>query len=279
MRSFKFYDTHAHYDDERFDPDRDEVLKTVREAGCERIINIGCTLPRCEKSIELARRYDFVYATVGIHPSDVVSTPEDYLDKLRDMTKYEKVVAIGEIGLDYTVFEGETPDKARQERFFTEQIALARELSLPIIIHSRDATEDTLRILKSEWEKGPVQGVMHCYSYSAETAKIVLDMGLHISFTGVLTFKNAKKAVEALKVVPLRRLLTETDAPYMSPEPERGKRNDSGKIKYIIEKIAEIKGVDSAAVAAETVKNAQNLFNLFIPAEGRDEQKSKKSPA
>jgi TatD DNase family protein len=257
-----YYDCHAHYDDERFDPDRDEVLRAVHEGGCDRIINIGCTLERSAKSVKLAENYDFVYATAGIHPSDVTGTPDDYLERIAALAKHEKVVAIGEIGLDYTVFDSDTPDKPREERFFREQIGLARELSLPVVIHSRDATEDTLRILSDEFKKGAVPGVMHCYSYSAETAKTLLDMGLHISFTGVLTFKNAKKAVAALEVIPLERLLTETDAPYMSPEPERGKRNDSGKIPHIIRKIAEIKGVSPEEVARVTVANARRLFKF-----------------
>jgi TatD DNase family protein len=262
MDNLKFWDCHAHYDDERYDIDRDEILRAVYDSGCERIINIGCTIQRNAKSIELAKTYDFVYATVGIHPSDVCAAPEDYLEKLREAAAFKKVVAIGECGLDYTVFEGETPDKARQERFFREQIGLARELKLPIVIHSRDATEDTLRILRSEWEKGAAPGVMHCFSYSAETAMFVLDMGLHISFTGVLTFKNAKKTVSALEAVPLDKLLTETDAPYMSPEPERGKRNDSGKIPHIIKKIAEVKNTTPEEIARVTINNARRLFNI-----------------
>jgi TatD DNase family protein len=257
-----FWDTHAHYDDDRFNEDRDLILKKAHKNGCERIINIGCTLERSQKSLDLADSYDFIYGTVGIHPSDVVHTPDNYIGKLRSMASHKKCIAIGEIGLDYTVFEGDEPDKARQERFFREQIRLARELDLPIIIHSRDAHDDTIRILKDEYTNGNIKGVMHCYSYSAETAKIVLAMGLHISFTGVITFKNARKTLEAVEAVPIERLLTETDCPYMSPEPERGRRNDSGKIPYIINKIAEVKGCTPGEVAAQTVRNAEALFNI-----------------
>ncbi|MDR0944282.1 MAG: TatD family hydrolase [Ruminococcus sp.] len=259
----EFYDTHAHYDDERYDEDRDEILQSVHERGCKKIINIGCTLERSKKSLDLAAKYDFVYATVGIHPSDVCSTPDDYLPKLRDMAKLSnKCVAVGEIGLDYTVFDSEVPDKARQERFFREQLGLARELNLPVIIHSRDAAEDTLRILRDEMKKGEICGVTHCYSYSAEVAKILIGMGLHISFTGVITFKNARKTLESLAAVPIERLLTETDCPYMSPEPERGKRNDSGKIPYIIAKMAEVYEMPAAEIADITMKNADKLFGF-----------------
>jgi TatD DNase family protein len=259
----EFYDTHAHYDDERYDEDRDEILQTVHNKGCKKIINIGCTLERSQKSLDLAAKYDFVYATVGIHPSDVCSTPDDYLPKLRDMAlSSKKCVAIGEIGLDYTVFDSEVPDKPRQERFFREQIALARELSLPVIIHSRDAAEDTLRILRDEMKKGEIKGVTHCFSYSAEVAKILIGMGLHISFTGVITFKNARKTLESISAVPIERLLTETDCPYMSPEPERGKRNDSGKIPYIIAKMAGVYEMLPAEIADTTMKNADRLFRF-----------------
>jgi TatD DNase family protein len=259
----EYYDTHAHYDDERYDEDRDEILRSVHARGCKKIINIGCTLERSEKSLDLAAKYDFVYATVGIHPSDVCAAPDDYLPKLRVMAKSsKKCVAVGEIGLDYTVFDSEVPDKPRQERFFREQIGLARELGLPVIIHSRDAAEDTLRILRDEMAKGRFEGVTHCYSYSAEIAKILIGMGLHISFTGVITFKNARKTLESLAAVPVERLLTETDCPYMSPEPERGKRNDSGKIPYIIAKIAEVYGMSPGEIAEITMKNADKLFGL-----------------
>jgi TatD DNase family protein len=263
FNTYDFYDTHAHYDDERYDVDRDAILLSVHERGVKKIINIGCTLERSRKSLELAAEYDFVYATVGIHPSDVCACPDYYLENLRGMAVgSKKCVAVGEIGLDYTVFEGEAPDKARQERFFREQIALSRELSLPIIIHSRDAAEDTLRILREETAKGALHGVVHCDSYSAEVAKILIGMGFHISFTGVITFKNARKTLEAVAAVPIERLLTETDCPYMSPEPERGKRNDSGKIPYIISKLSDIYNLPPKQIADITMSNADRLFGL-----------------
>ncbi|MDR0986840.1 MAG: TatD family hydrolase [Ruminococcus sp.] len=263
LYTYNYYDTHAHYDDERYDSDRNEIIQSVYSRGCKKIINIGCTLERSEKSLELSKKYDFVYYTVGIHPSDVVNTPDNYLEKLRELSGYPKCVGVGEIGLDYTVFEGEKPDKVRQERFFREQLALARELSLPVVIHSRDAAEDTLRILRDEMKKGEFRGVMHCYSYSAEVAKTVLALGLHISFTGVITFKNARKTLESLSAVPIDRLLTETDCPYMSPEPERGKRNDSGKIPYIIAKMTEIYNLSPKEIADRTMENAERLFKFM----------------
>ena len=195
-----------------------------------------------------------MYAAVGIHPEDVEGTPEDYLGTLKKWAVLPKTVAIGEIGLDYH-YEGFSPDL--QKRIFEEQLDLAEELSLPVVIHSRDATEDCMNILR---KRGKVRGVMHCFSGSAETARQVLDLGMNISFTGVLTFKNARKSIEALEVVPLERLMLETDCPYMAPEPNRGKRCDSSMIVHIIQKIAEVKGMSPELVAKQTTENTLNLF-------------------
>ena len=195
-----------------------------------------------------------MYAAVGIHPEDVGGTPADYLDTLKKWAVLPKTVAIGEIGLDYH-YEGYDPDL--QKRIFEEQLDLAEELSLPVVIHSRDATEDCMNILR---KRGTVRGVMHCFSGSAETAKQVLDLGMNISFTGVLTFKNARKSIEALEVVPLERLMLETDCPYMAPEPNRGKRCDSSMIIHIIQKIADVKGVSPELVAKQTTENTLDLF-------------------
>jgi TatD DNase family protein len=252
--SYPFIDTHAHYDDERFDEDRETLLPELHKNGAVKIINIGCNIERTKATLDLADRYDFVYAAAGIHPQDVLTLPKDYLDVLSVYVKMSKTVALGEIGLEYY---GDYADKAIQERVFREQIALARDSDLPVVIHSRDAAEDTIRILR---EYAPIKGQMHCFSYSKESAEIFLKMGLHISFTGVLTFKNARKAVEALSVVPNDRLLTETDCPYMSPEPVRGTRNDSGNIPFIIEKIAELKNETPEKIAEITRVNAEGLF-------------------
>ncbi|MGN1303894.1 MAG: TatD family hydrolase [Oscillospiraceae bacterium] len=250
-----YIDSHAHYDDEQFDSDRDELLLRLNKGGVRNIVNIGCTVERSQFSVELAKKYPFVYAAVGIHPEDASDAPSGYLDIIRKMAEYEKVVAIGEIGLDYH-FEGF--DREMQIRFFEEQLDLAKEMGLPVVIHSRDATEDTMNILQ---KRGEVSGVMHCFSGSAETAKQVLALGMNISFTGVLTFKNARRAVEALKVIPLDRLMLETDCPYMAPEPNRGKRCDSGMIVNVIEKIAEIKEVSPKLVAEKTMENTMKLFS------------------
>lgn len=250
-----YIDSHAHYDAEQFDPDRDELLEALHKGGVRNIVNIGCTLERSQFSIDLAEKFPFIYAAVGIHPEDAADTPSDYLEKIRKMAENEKVVAVGEIGLDYH-FEGF--DRELQMRFFEEQLDLAEEKNLPVVIHSRDATEDTMRILG---KRGKIYGVMHCFSGSAETAKQVLALGMNISFTGVLTFKNARKAVEALEVVPLDRLMLETDCPYMAPEPNRGKRCDSGMIVNVIEKIAELKGVTPELVAEKTMENTLKLFS------------------
>lgn len=250
-----YIDSHAHYDDEQFNADRDELLPKLHENGVRNIVNIGCTIARSQYSVDLAKKFPFVYAAVGIHPEDASGAPSGYLDILRKMAEYEKVVAVGEIGLDYH-FEGF--DRELQIRFFEEQLDLAEEAGLPVVIHSRDAAEDTMNILG---KRGKINGVMHCFSGSAETAKQVLALGMNISFTGVLTFKNARKAIEALEVVPLDRLMLETDCPYMAPEPNRGKRCDSGMIVNVIEKIAELKGVTPELVAEKTTENTLRLFS------------------
>ncbi|MCI5903931.1 MAG: TatD family hydrolase [Oscillospiraceae bacterium] len=249
-----YIDSHAHYDDEQFDIDRDELLDRLHENGVRNIVNIGCSLERSQFSVDLAEKYPFVYAAVGVHPEDAPDTPDGYLSKVEFWTANPKVVAIGEIGLDYH-YEGF--DRELQIRFFEEQLDLAERSGLPVIIHSRDATEDTMNILR---RRGRVKGVMHCFSGSAETARQVLELGMNISFTGVLTFKNARKAVEAVKVIPLDRLMLETDCPYMAPEPYRGKRCDSSMITRVIDKIAEIKEVSPETVAETTMANTLRLF-------------------
>lgn len=249
-----YIDSHAHYDDEQFDGDRDELLNSLHENGVRNIVNIGCSLERSQFSVDLAEKYPFVYAAVGIHPEDAPDTPDGYLSKIEFWAANPKVAAIGEIGLDYH-YEGF--DRELQMRFFEEQLDLAEKAGLPVVIHSRDATEDTMDILR---RRGKVKGVMHCFSGSAETAKQVLELGMNISFTGVLTFKNARKAVEAVKVIPLDRLMLETDCPYMAPEPYRGKRCDSSMITQVINKIAEIKEVSPETVAETTMANTLRLF-------------------
>lgn len=251
----EYIDSHAHYDDEAFDSDRDELLIKVHEGGVKYIINMGCNMERSRFSVEYANKFPFIYAAVGIHPEDVDKAPADYLEQLKIWAADPKVVAIGEIGLDYH-YEGY--DAELQKKIFSEQLDLAQELDLPVVIHSRDATEDTLNILR---KYGKINGVMHCFSGSAETARQVLDLGMHISFTGVLTFRNAKKAVGALAVTPMDRLLLETDCPYMAPEPNRGKRCDSSMIVHVIDKIAAEKNISPEEAAAQTMENTLRLFS------------------
>ena len=250
----KYIDSHAHYDDDRFDEDRDELLSALYNKGVEKIITVGCRIEQCISAIELSKKHSHVYASVGIHPEDCETAPENYLEQLEQWAKLDKVVAIGEIGLDYH-YDGY--DRNKQLKIFDEQLELAKRLDMPVIVHSRDATADTMEIIK---KYAPVKGVMHCFSGSAETAKQVLLYGMYISFTGVLTFKSARKAVDALAVVPMERLLLETDCPYMAPEPYRGKRCDSAMIVHVIDRIAELKKLTAEEVAGVTMENTLRLF-------------------
>lgn len=252
----KLIDTHAHYDDEAYDNDRYNLLDRLFATSVEKIVTIGCARDRWKPTLQLADCYYEVYAALGIHPEDIYDLPEDYLQQLEELSKDPKVKAIGEMGLDYHY---ENYDKELQIKVFREQLQLADRLSMPAIIHSREATADTLEILR---ELRPKKAVMHCFSGSAETAREVLDLGLYISFTGVITFKNAAKAAEACKVVPLDRLMLETDCPYMAPVPYRGQRCDSSMISAIAEKIAEIKGLTADEIIEICNENADRFFDL-----------------
>ncbi|MDR1753538.1 MAG: TatD family hydrolase [Eubacterium sp.] len=271
----KLFDTHTHYDDEAYDNDRDELLRTMfgaPERGVAGFIAIGCSPERNLKAISIAEKYKNVYAAVGVHPGDLRGLPDDYIKNLRDLAKNKKTSAIGEIGLDYH-YEGYS--RSVQIKAFREQLDLATSLSLPVIIHSRDATADTLEILREYLpslkrsstneqlsKTGRVGVVMHCFSGSVETSKELFKMGIMISFTGVLTFKNAKKAVEAAAVVPMEMLMLETDCPYMAPVPFRGGRCDSGMAWYIAEKLAEIKDMTTEEVVKICNDNAKKFFNI-----------------
>lgn len=250
------YDSHAHYDDRQFDYDRDEIIRKAHSQGVGLINNIASDMESSKMSIALAEKYDFVYASVGVHPSETKNMTEEDLDTLRQMTSHNKVIAVGEIGLDYHY---EDTAKELQRLWLRPQLELAKEAKLPVIIHDRDSKGECKAILK---EMNVSNGVIHCFSGSAETAKEFLKMGFHISFTGVVTFKNAKKTIEALKAVPADRLLIETDCPYMSPEPYRGKRNYSGYVVKVAEKIAEVKGIFPEEVERITTENAIRLFNI-----------------
>ena len=252
----KLTDTHAHYDDEAFEADRDRLLRRLFSETVGKIITVGCALDRGRKTLELAEKYEGIYGAVGIHPEDIYDLPENYLEQIEKLAQNPKIVSIGEMGLDYHY---ENYDREKQIQIFTDQLRLADRLSMPVIIHSRDATEDTMRILRSE---KPKKAVMHCFSGSRETALEVLSLGLYISFTGVLTFKNAKRAVEACEAVPLDRLMLETDCPYMAPVPYRGERCDSSMILSTAAKMAEIKGVSPEEIIEICNRNAEKFFGI-----------------
>ncbi len=249
------FDTHAHYDDSRFDEDRDELLSSLCGSSVSGIINCGCDLSSSLKTVELTEKHGFVYGAVGVHPHEAEETTEENLEKIKELYKKEKIVAVGEIGLDY--FYDFSP-RERQIEIFRRQIITANELGLPVIIHDRDAHEDTLNILKELKPKG----VVHCFSGSAEMAKEILKLGLYIGIGGAVTFKNARKPVEVVEMLPLDRLLLETDAPYMTPVPFRGKRCDSLHIVYTAEKISEIKNIDAQQLIDTCTENAKRLFNI-----------------
>ena len=252
------FETHAHYDDHKFDEDREAVLQKVIQNGVSPIINVGASIDSTKATIELAKSHDYIYAAVGVHPSDIEDLNEESFMWLRAQTSYEKTVAIGEIGLDY--YWDKEPEVQKAQRYwFGRQLELAREVALPVIIHSRDAAEDTIKVMK-EHNAQELSGVIHCYSYSKEMAKEFVKMGYFIGVGGVVTFKNAKKLVETVQKIPIESILLETDCPYMAPEPNRGTRNDSSNIPFIIEKIAEIKGISKEDVERITEENAYRLF-------------------
>lgn len=246
------FDTHAHYDDEKFDGDRQEVIAKIFSSGVCAVINCGCDVQSSQKSVLLAKEYDKFYCAVGIHPHSA-EEEQDLLPQIYEMSKENKVVAIGEIGLDYHY---DFSDREIQKAVFEKQIVFANENDIPVIVHSREATADTLAILK----KYKPKGVVHCFTGSVETAKEILQLGMYIGIGGAITFKNAVKPVEAAKYIPLERILLETDCPYMSPVPFRGKRNDSSLIEYTAKKLAQIKNIDVEQIANVTKQNAKDLF-------------------
>lgn len=251
------FDSHAHYDDERFQDDQADVFEKIKQHGVSAVINVGCNLSTCQSVIDLAEKYPQFYCSVGIHPHDAANIPEDYLQQLTQMSKHQKVVAIGEIGLDYHY---DSPSRKQQLVVFEQQLQLAKQLQLPVIIHSRDATEDTLKLLKQY----KPQGVVHCFSGSAQTAKEIVSLGMYLGFTGVLTFQNAKRAQQAVEVTTTDRLLLETDCPYMAPVPYRGKRCDSSMIAFTAEKMAQIKGISTQQMIDFARENTCRLFQITL---------------
>ena len=259
------FESHAHYDDRQFDVDREDLLRVLPSKNVGIVVNVGADMESSASSVALAQSYDYIYAAVGVHPDEVESMDAACIDRLRQMAQDPRVLAIGEIGLDYFRKEGHAC-KDTQKYWFRQQLNLAVELEKPFIIHSRDAAEDTMEILQEFGKAHPDikhPGVIHCYSYSPEMAKEYIAIGYYIGIGGVVTFKNAKKLVETAKEIPLERILVETDSPYLCPEPNRGKRNDSSQIRYVIDKIAAIRGILPEEVEKQTEINARNMYGLL----------------
>lgn len=252
----EFFDSHSHYNDESFDEDRNQIIKQTFDEDVTRIMCIGYNVEKSMKAIEIAEENDFIYASCGISPNDIEDYSEENLIKIEEMAKNEKIVAIGEIGLDYY---WNKENKESQKELFIKQIDIANKYNKPIIIHTRDAVMDTINILKEHPVKNT--GIFHCCPLNQELIKEALNLGYYISFTGVITFKNAKPE-DAVKMVPLDRILIETDSPYMSPEPYRGTRNNSINVKLVAQKMAEIKGVQLKDIAEATYNNANNIFKI-----------------
>lgn len=252
------FDTHAHLNTEQFDTDLEEVIARAKAEKVERIVVVGFDKPTITRAMELIEEYDFIYAAIGWHPVDAIDMTEEDLSWIKELSSHEKVVAIGEMGLDY---HWDKSPKDVQKEVFRKQIALAKEVNLPIIIHNRDATEDVVTILKEEGAE-EVGGIMHCFTGSAEVAWQCMDMNFYISFGGPVTFKNAKKPKEVAKEIPNDRLLIETDCPFLTPHPFRGKRNEPSYVKYVAEQLAELKGLTYEEIASITTENAKRLFRM-----------------
>ncbi|MBO5323011.1 MAG: TatD family hydrolase [Oscillospiraceae bacterium] len=251
------FDTHAHMNDRAFDVDRDVLMASLPEKGVGLLMNAGCSLESTKECIALAEKYDFAYAAAGSHPDSADEVCDAVLEEYRKLCKlHPKVKAIGEIGLDYHY---EDIPRQLQKKAFIAQMELAKELDLPVIVHEREAHQDGLEIVK---QFPTVEGVFHCYSGSAEMAKQLVDLGWYIGFTGVLTFKNAKKAIEVAQAIPLERIVIETDCPYMSPEPFRGKRNDPSRVVFVADKLAEIRGITPEEARAVTFENGKRLYRI-----------------
>ena len=251
-----YFDTHAHYDDRAFDEDREALLQSLGEGDVKLIIDPGCDAPSSRRALELAERFPFIYAAVGLHPEELDKYSPESFEEICSMARHPRCVAIGEIGLDYYWDAGH---KEEQKALFRRQIELALELDKPVIVHDREAHGDCLDIVR---DYPGLRGVFHCYSGSAEMAKELLKLGWYLGFDGPVTYKNARKALEVLELCPMDRMLMETDSPYLSPVPMRGKRNDSSNLKYVAEKIAQVKGISPEQAAAITLENGCRLFGI-----------------
>ncbi len=252
----QIFDSHAHYDDPAFDPDRDALLRELHASGVAYIANIGCDRQSCERSVALAEQYDFIYAAVGWHPEFAGSWNDEAAARLRQLARHPKVRAIGECGVDYHWMND--PEEV-QLRCFADQLQLARELSLPVVVHQREGMEACLSVVRQFPE---VRGVFHCYSGSAETAKELLSRGWYLGFTGVITFKNARKSHEVLQMMPADRILLETDCPYLAPVPHRGKRCHSGLLPHTLETLAQLRGISVQEAAQLTLDNARRFYGI-----------------
>lgn len=250
------FDTHSHYDDEKFNPDREAILNNLQSQGVSLVVSCGCDIDSTQFNFDLAQKYDYIYFAAGFHPENLQGATLDDLKIIEKFAQNKKCVAIGEIGLDYHWMDS---PKEVQREFFEAQIELAKNLDIPVIVHDRDAHGDTLDILKSTKPKG----VVHCFSGSREMAREIIRLGMYIGLNGVVTFPNARKSLEVVKEIPIERLVLETDCPYLAPTPVRGKRNDSSNIPYIAEKISEVLGIDAQELLDITNKNAKKLYNLY----------------
>ena len=251
------FDTHAHYDDEAFDDDREKLLERMQNRGVEYIVNVGASMSSCKSTIGLVRRFPYVYGALGVHPDEVSELTEEDYQWLKKSIYKPKIVAVGEIGLDYHWND----NKEQQIEWFEKQMDIAREAELPIIIHSRDAANDTYEVMKAN-KADEIGGVIHCFSYTKEMAEKFLDMGFYIGIGGVVTFKNAKTLKEVAAYTPLDRIVLETDCPYLSPEPNRGKRNSSLNLNYVAEALSQIKGINKEELIAVTEENARQLYRM-----------------
>lgn len=254
----KIFETHAHYDDDAFDEDRKQLLEEMHGAGVVYIVNVGCSMDSSRHIVKFVKEHDFLYGTVGVHPESAAGMKEPDLAELEKLSREDKILAIGEIGLDY--YYGQDT-KGEQKKWFVEQLHLANRCGLPVVVHSRDAAKDTLDIMKTE-HFGKTGGVIHCFSYGVEMAREYLDMGYYIGVGGVVTFKNGKKLKEVVAYTPLDRIVLETDAPYLAPVPYRGKRNCSLYLEKVAEEIAAIKNLDVETVYEVTFQNAKRLYRL-----------------
>ena len=254
-------DTHAHYDDEAFDPDREVLLASMQEHGIEKLVNVCASIDGLQDTVKLIEKYPFIYGAVGVHPDDAEQMTEETLAEIRRISHMDKMIAIGEIGLDY-YWHKEKKEHEIQQKMFRAQMEIAREEKLPFMIHSRDAAEDTLNIVREYMQGGMYGGIIHCFSYSREIAAEYLNMGLYLGIGGVVTFKNAKKLKEVVQYAPLSQLVLETDCPYMAPEPNRGKRNSSLDLPYVVQAIAELKQVTPEEVIEVTRENTHRLLGI-----------------